>query len=78
MIPHECERFKKCPDVIHVDGTESTNKEMYTLMTVVTKDRSGKIVTIMQAFCPNERNWAFKWLFCNVFQYSFHHTCFLV
>ena len=71
MIPHKYERFKKCPEVIHVDGTESTNKEKYTLMTVVTKERSGKMVTTMQAFLPNQRNWVFKWLFCNVFPIFF-------
>ena len=71
MIPHECERFKKYPEVIHVDGTESTNKEKCTLMTVVTKERSGKMVTIMRAFLPNQQDWAFKWLFYNVFPIFF-------
>jgi len=50
MIPDEYERFRKHPEVIHVDGTTSTNKEKYILMTVSSKDKSGKMVTILQHF----------------------------
>ena len=71
MIPHEYERFHKHPEVIHVDRTASTNKEKYILMTVTSKDRSGKMVTILRAFLPNQRNWSFRWLFCHVFPVFF-------
>ena len=47
MIPDEYERFQKHPEVIHVDRTTSTNKEKHILMTVSSKDRSGKMVTIL-------------------------------
>ena len=63
LIPDEYERFKKCPEAIHINGTVSANKEKYILMTVSAKDRSGKMVTILQAFLANQKNWAFKWLF---------------
>ena len=36
-------------------------------MAVSAKDRSGKMVTILLAFLPDQRNWAFKWLFYDVF-----------
>ena len=67
LILDEYGRFNKCPEAIQVDGTVSTNKEKYVLMTVSGKDRSGKIVTFLQDLLPNQRNYAFKWLFCNVF-----------
>ena len=47
MILHEYEQFERCPEVIHVNSTEATNKYKYTLMTVVTKDRYGKMVSNM-------------------------------
>ena len=71
MIPDEYGRFQKHSKVIHVDRTASTNKEKYILMTVSSKDRSGKMVTILRAFLPNQRNWAFRWLFCHVFPIFF-------
>ena len=78
MIPDEYERFQKHPEVIPVDGTASTNKEKYILITVTSKDRSGKMVTILRAFLPNQRNWSFRWLVCHVFPIFSLHMCYHV
>ena len=53
MITGEYKRFRKFPKTIHIDGTASTNKENYVLMAVATKDQSGKMITILQAFLTN-------------------------
>ena len=50
IIPDEYKRFKKCHEVIHVDGIIPTNMEKYIMITVSAKDRSGKMVTILQDF----------------------------
>ena len=63
IIPDECERFRKGPELIYVYGTVPNNEEKCTLMKVSEKDISGKMVNILRAFIPNQRNWAFKFLF---------------
>ena len=49
MMPDEYESLRKHPEVILVNGTESTDKEKYILIIAASKDPSDKIVTIMQA-----------------------------
>ena len=68
---HELLRFRKAPEVIHVDGTSKTNKEKFILFTVTVKDRFGKMCIVMRAFLPNEKNWAFHWLFSKAFPLLF-------
>ena len=68
---HELLRFRKIPEVIHVDGTSKTNKEKFILFTVTVKDRFGKMRIVMRAFLPNEKNWAFHWLFSKAFPLLF-------
>ena len=67
IIPDECERFRKGPELIYVYGTVPNNEEKCTLMKVSEKDISGTMVNILRAFIPNQRNWAFKFLFWNLF-----------
>ena len=71
VTDHELIRFLKCPEVIHVDGTSSTNREKYILITVTVKDRFGKMCTVLRTFIPNEKQWVFHWLFIKVFPILF-------
>ena len=47
LIPDRYEMFKNFPQAIHVNGTVSTNKENYILMTVSAKDRSHSTKTLL-------------------------------
>ena len=67
IIDQEQRRLDLFPEVIHVDGTMNTNDEKCPLFTVTGKDRLAHFFTVMRAFLPNTKAWAFRWLFKVVF-----------
>ena len=71
MIDDECRRLELSPEVLHVDGTMCTNKQKCPLFTVTGKDRMGKQFIVMRALLPNQKAWAFRWLFSIVFPIFF-------
>ena len=66
-FPFEMRQFRLFNAVVHIDATAKTNKEEHPLVTVTGKDSRSKMFTILRAFMPNERAWAYRWLFKTVF-----------
>ena len=66
-FPFEMRQFRLFNAVVHVDATAKTNKEDRPLVTVTGKDSRSKMFTILRAFMPNKRDWAYRWLFKTVF-----------
>jgi hypothetical protein len=67
VLPEEHRQFSLYPFVVHIDGTNSTNKESRPLVTVTGRDALGNQFTVLRAFSPNNQAWVFKWLFQTVF-----------
>jgi hypothetical protein len=63
VLPKEKRLFQMYPEVIHVDATSDTNNENRPLLTITARDSRGNVVTVLRIFMPNERSWAFRWLF---------------
>jgi hypothetical protein len=70
MLPEEHRQFYLYPFVVHIDGTNSTNKESRPLVTETGRDALGNQFTALRAFLPNNQAWVFKWLFQTVFPHS--------
>jgi len=70
-LPKEKHYFNMFPEVIFVDVIVDVNKDKRPLLTVTGKDASAKMFTLLRAFLPNEKQWAFRWIFSNVFPRSF-------
>lgn len=66
VIPKERRLFKLFPETIFVDVVEDTNKEGRPLLTITGCDGDGKMYTLLRAFLPNQRAWAFRWVFSHV------------
>ena len=67
VLPEERRQFELYPFVVHIDGTNSTNKESRPLVTVTGRDALGNQFTVLRSFIPNNQAWVFKWLFQTVF-----------
>jgi hypothetical protein len=67
VTPNEKRLFQMFPEVVHVDATADTNNENRPLTTITIRDSRGNVVTVLRVFMPNERAWAFRWLFQVVF-----------
>ena len=67
VLPEERRQFELYPFVVHIDGTNSTNKESRPLVTVTGRDGLGNQFTVLRSFIPNNQAWVFKWLFQTVF-----------
>ena len=67
VLPEEHRQFSLYPFVVHIDGTNSTNKESRPLVTVTGRDALGHQFTALRTFLPNNQAWVFKWLFQTVF-----------
>ena len=51
------------PEVFMVDTVGDTNNEKRPLLTITGKDSNGKMFTVLRVFLPNEKAWAFNWIF---------------
>jgi hypothetical protein len=60
-MPFELEQSGLFHISLHIDARLDTNKEGWP-----SKDSSGHMFFVLQAFLPSEQNWAYKWLFQNV------------
>jgi hypothetical protein len=65
--PAEIRQFRLFHTVLHIDATADTNNENRPLVTVSSKDSTGKMFMVLRCFMPNEQAWAYKWLFKVVF-----------
>jgi len=51
------------PEIFMVDTVGDTNNEKRPLLTITGKDSNGQMFTVLRAFLPNEKAWAFNWIF---------------
>jgi hypothetical protein len=66
-MPFELEQFGLFHVSLHIDTTSDTNMEGRLLVTVTSKDSYGRMFFVLGAFLTSEQNWAYKWLFQNIF-----------
>ena len=66
VIPEERRMFELFPETLFVDSTEDTNNEGRPLFTMGGCTSNGKMFTFLRAFLPNQRSWAFRWMFLHV------------
>ena len=66
VVPEERRMFELFPETLFVDSTEDTNNEGRPLFTMGGCTSEGKMFTFLRAFLPNQRSWAFRWLFIHV------------
>ena len=70
----EKRQFHLFPRTLFVDCTSDTNKEKRPLFTISARDSNGKMFTVLRAFFPNEKTWAFRWIFSTVLPLCFPVT----
>jgi len=70
-LPKEKLCLNMFPEVIFVDVIVDVNKDKRPLLTVTGKDANAKMFKFLRAFLPNKKQWAFWWIFSNVFPRSF-------
>ena len=74
IIPRERHYLNLFPEVIFVDVIVDVNKDKRPLLTATGKDANGQMFTFLRAFLPNEKQWAFRWIFSHVFPKSFNSS----
>jgi hypothetical protein len=63
VLKPERHKFRMHGAVLHIDAVGDTNKEDRSLVTFTIRDSEGRQITCLRVFMPNERAWAFRWLF---------------
>ena len=67
----EKRQFNLFPRTLFVDCTSDTNKEKRPFFTISARDSNGKMFIVLRAFFPNEKTWAFRWIFSTVLPLCF-------
>ena len=63
MLPEEKRLWRLYGRVVQIDATVHTTKEDRPLLTLTGRTALGKAFIILRVYLPNERGWAYRWLF---------------
>ena len=62
----EIRRFRKYPEIVYVDTTFNTNKELRPFLMICGKDADAHIFVLLRIYLCNECAWQFRWCFSHV------------